>query len=162
MTTMTLNTAAATATPDRDDAVPVVATRKAGSLTWGEDSPKGGRTVMNRALREDANVPLFLAQTLIKSLRDVGYDSTVSALCEHVDNAIGAGAKSVRVYIRQTGKGSSMRTDIAVQDDGDGMSPQVLKVATSFGGSTNYNNRSGIGRFGMGMKTAGLSMASAI
>jgi hypothetical protein len=162
MTTMTLDTAAVTATPDRDDAVPVVATRKAGSLTWGEDSPRGGRTVMNRALREDANVPLFLAQTLIKSLRDVGYDSTVSALCEHVDNAIGAGAKSVRVYIRQTGKGSTMRTDIAVQDDGDGMSPQVLKVATSFGGSTNYNNRSGIGRFGMGMKTAGLSMASAI
>ena len=42
------------------------------------------------------------------------------------------------------------------------MSPQILKVATSFGGSTNYNNRSSIGRFGMGMKTAGLSMAPVI
>jgi len=163
MTNMSLdNGAAAMDTLDRDDAVPVVATRKAGPLTWGEDSPKGGRAVMHRALREDANVPLFLAQTLIQSLRDVGYDSTISALCEHVDNAIGAGAKNIRVYIRQTGKGSALRTDIAVEDDGDGMSPQVLKVATSFGGSTNYNNRSGIGRFGMGMKTAALSMAPAI
>ncbi len=162
MTTVPLDMVAATDIFDHDDAVPVVATRKSGSLTWGEDSPKGGRVVMHRALREDANVPLFLAQTLIQSLRDVGYDSTISALCEHVDNAIGAGAKSVRVYIRQTGKNPSLRTDIAVQDDGDGMSPQVLKVATSFGGSTNYNNRSGIGRFGMGMKTAGLSMAPAI
>lgn len=163
MTNVTLNTdAAEAATSDRDDAVPVVESRKAGPLTWGEDSPSGGRVVMNRALREDATVPLFLAQTLIQSLRDVGYDSTISALCEHVDNAIGAGAKNVRVYIRQTGKGSSVRTDIAVLDDGAGMSPQILKVATSFGGSTNYNNRSGIGRFGMGMKTAGLSMASAI
>ena len=163
MTNVTLDAGThPTVAPDRDDAVPVIATRKAGPLTWGEDSPKGGRAVMHRALREDANVPLFLAQTLIQSLRDVGYDSTISALCEHVDNAVGAGAKNIRVYIRQAGKGSSLRTDIAVQDDGDGMSPQVLKVATSFGGSTNYNNRSGIGRFGMGMKTAGLSMASAI
>jgi hypothetical protein len=163
MTNVELDTDAAEAsTSDRDDAVPVVESRKAGSLTWGEDSPRGGRVVMNRALREDATVPLFLAQTLIQSLRDVGYDSTISALCEHVDNAIGAGAKNIRVYIRQTGRGSSVRTDIGVLDDGDGMSPQILKVATSFGGSTNYNNRSGIGRFGMGMKTAGLSMAPAI
>ena len=39
------------------------------------------------------------------------------------------------------------------------MSPSVLKVATSFGGSLNFNNRKGIGRFGMGMKTAALSLS---
>jgi len=153
-------TAADPATPD--EAVPVVETRKAGPLAWSEDSPRGGRTVMHRALREDANVPLFLAQTFIQSLRDVGYDSTISALCEHVDNAIGAGATTVRVYVRQKGRQPKQTIDIAVLDNGSGMEPQVLKVATSFGGSTNYNNRSGIGRFGMGMKTAGLSMAPAI
>ena len=42
------------------------------------------------------------------------------------------------------------------------MHPNVLKVATSFGGSMVFNNRDGIGRFGMGMKTAGLSMAPAM
>src|SRR5262249_46877672 len=35
----------------------------------------------------------------------------------------------------------------------------VLKVATAFGGSLTYNNRHNIGRFGMGMKTAALSMS---
>ena len=29
-----------------------------------------------------------IAQTLIASFRDVGYNTTTSALCEHVDNAI--------------------------------------------------------------------------
>ena len=39
------------------------------------------------------------------------------------------------------------------------MSPNVLKVAMAFGGSMNFDNREGIARFGMGMKTAALSMA---
>lgn len=130
--------------------------------TWSSDAPRGGRTVMARALKDSAAVPLFLAQTFVQSLRDVGYDSTTSALCEHVDNAIGANATEVRVFFRQAGKKGNLSTDILVQDNGIGMAPNVLKVATSFGGSMAFNNRSGIGRFGMGMKTAGLSMAPAI
>ena len=105
-------------------------------------------------------MPLFLAQTFVQSLRDMGYDSTTSALCEHVDNAIGAGATSVRVYIRQVGSGRRiLQTDVMVLDDGHGMAPNVLKVATSFGGSMSYGSRVGIGRFGMGMKTAALSIS---
>jgi hypothetical protein len=132
------------------------------SPRWGADAPKGGRQVLNRALKESAAVPLFLAQTFIQSLRDVGYDSTTSAICEHIDNGIGADATEIRVYIRQTGKKGALKTDILVYDNGYGMPPNVLKVATSFGGSMVFNNRDGIGRFGMGMKTAGLSMASAM
>ena len=48
-----------------------------------------------------------------------------------------------------------------VYDNGRGMAPNVLKVATAFGGSMSYGSRSGIGRFGMGMKTAALSMTPA-
>jgi hypothetical protein len=114
---------------------------------------------MNRILKERATVPLFFAQTLIASLRDVGYSHTTSALCEHVDNAIEAGATEARVFFRQTGKRGQYVTDIAVYDNGTGMGPNALKVATSFGGSLSYNNRAGIGRFGMGMKTAALSMS---
>ena len=114
---------------------------------------------MNRVLKEGASVPLFFAQTLIASLRDVGYNNTTSALCEHVDNAIQAGATEIRVYFRQEGKKGAYVIDAAVYDNGRGMAPNVLKVATSFGGSMNYNNRTGIGRFGMGMKTAALSMS---
>ena len=128
-----------------------------GPLTWSTDAPKGGRAVMNRVLKDGAAVPLFFAQTLIASLRDVGYNTTTSALCEHVDNAIQAGASDVRIFFRQDkGKGT---IDAAVYDNGRGMAANVLKVATSFGGSMNFNNRAGIGRFGMGMKTAALSMS---
>ena len=128
-------------------------------VNWSSDAPRGGRTVLNRILKENAQVPLFFAQTLISSLRDVGYNHTTSALCEHVDNAIQAGASEVRIYFRQSGKKGDYQIDAAVYDNGRGMEPNVLKVATSFGGSMNYNNRTGIGRFGMGMKTAALSMS---
>jgi hypothetical protein len=129
------------------------------SINWAPDAPRGGRTVLNRILKENAAVPLFFAQTLISSLRDVGYNHTTSALCEHVDNAIEAGATEVRIFYRQTGKKGDYQIDAAVYDNGRGMEPSVLKVATSFGGSMNYNNRNGIGRFGMGMKTAALSIS---
>ena len=126
---------------------------------WAADAPRGGKTVMNRILKENANVPLFFAQTLITSLRDVGYNTTTSALCEHVDNAIEAGANEIRIYFRQRGVKGKYEIDAAVYDNGRGMSPNVLKMATAFGGSMNFGNREGIGRFGMGMKTAGLSMS---
>src|SRR4030095_15044923 len=128
-------------------------------LNWAPDAPKGGKAVMNRVLKDGASVPLFFAQTLIASLRDVGYNTSTSAICEHVDNAIQAGATEIRVYFRQTGKQGNAVIDAAVYDNGSGMAPNVLKVATSFGGSMTYNNRTGIGRFGMGMKTAALSMS---
>jgi hypothetical protein len=128
-------------------------------MNWAPDAPRGGKAVLNRALKENTTVPLFFAQTLISALRDVGYNHTTSALCEHVDNAIEAGATDVRIYFRQTGKKGDYQLDVAVYDNGKGMSPNVLKVATSFGGSMSFNNRAGIGRFGMGMKTAALSMS---
>ncbi len=126
---------------------------------WASDAPRGGRAVLTRILKESATVPLFFAQTLVQSLRDVGYNTTTSALCEHVDNAIEAGATVVRIYFRQTGRRGAHETDILVYDNGKGMAPNVLKVATSFGGSMSYGNRKGIGRFGMGMKTAALSIS---
>ncbi len=126
---------------------------------WGEDAPRGGKAVLNRIIKEKATVPLFFGQTLISSLRDVGYNSTTSALCEHVDNAIQWGATEVRVYFRQIGKKGEYQTDVLVLDNGSGMAPNILRFATSFGGSMVFDNRSGIGRFGMGMKTAALSMS---
>lgn len=129
------------------------------TLDWSPDAPRGGKAVMGRILKENATVPLFFGQTLIQSLRDMGYNHTTSALCEHVDNALQASATEIRVYIRQSGKKGDYQIDAAVFDNGSGMPPAVLKVATSFGGSTTFGNRKGIGRFGMGMKTAALSMS---
>jgi hypothetical protein len=127
--------------------------------SWSSDAPRGGRAVMNRIIKDDATVPLFFAQTLIQSLRDVGYNHTTSALCEHVDNAYQAGANEVRIFFRQAHKRDGGTIDVAVYDNGKGMAPAVLKAATAFGGSLNFGNRDGIGRFGMGMKTAALSLS---
>src|SRR5713101_7648284 len=125
---------------------------------WGPDAPRGARAVLNRLLQDKATVPLFFAQTLVQSLRDVGYNHTTSALCEHVDNAIQAGASEIRIFFRQSGARGEYEIDAAVYDNGRGMSPTVLKVAIAFGGSMYYGNRNGIARFGMGMKTAALSI----
>jgi len=127
---------------------------------WGESAPRGGRAVLNRMLKGDGKVPLFLGQTLIKSLRDQGYNSTTSALCEFVDNSFQWGAEEVRVYIAQSKRDKSIR--IVVVDNGGGMTPAGQRVAMSFGGSMAYEARTGISRFGMGMKTAGLSISPTV
>jgi signal transduction histidine kinase len=88
---------------------------------WGDSAPKGGRAVLNRMLRDGSKVPLFLGQTFVNSLRDVGYNNTTSAVCEHVDNAIQAGASEVRVYFNQTGSRGKYDVDVAVFDNGPGM-----------------------------------------
>ena len=125
---------------------------------WGESAPKGGRAVFGRILKDGAKVPLFLGQTLINSLRDLGYSNTTSAVCEHLDNSIQWGATDVRIYFNQRGRKGEGGVDVLIVDNGKGMPPHVLKVAMSFGGSTVYDDRKGIGRYGMGMKTAALSM----
>jgi hypothetical protein len=132
------------------------------SPQWGADAPKGGKTVVTRALKDGSRVPLFLGQTLIRSLRDLGYNSTTSALCEHVDNAIQWGAREIRVYFHQSGKQPNQKVDIVVLDNGQGMAANTLKVAMAFGGSMVFENRSGIGRYGMGMKAAALNIARSV
>jgi len=128
------------------------------SLQLGQGTPPGARTVLGRVVKDGATVPLFLGQTLVHSLRDLGYNNTTAAVCEHVDNAIQWGATEIRVYFHQTGKKGKYQRDVLVLDNGKGMSPHVLKTATAFGGSMVYENRTGIGRYGVGMKAAALSM----
>lgn len=125
---------------------------------WGPKTPRGAKAVFMRIIKEGANVPLFIGQTLVNALRDLGYNDTTSAVCEFVDNSIQWGAKEVRVYINESGKRGQKRLDVLVLDTGDGMAPNVLRAATAFGGSMCFDNRSGIGRYGVGMKGAALSM----
>lgn len=125
---------------------------------WGRNAPKGARSVFSRIIKDGANVPLFLSQTLVSSMRDVGYNHATSAICEFVDNSIEAGAKEIRVYFTQHGKRGNYHLDALVYDDGGGMPPNVLRAGMAFGGSMHYDNRDGIARYGMGMKAAALSL----
>lgn len=129
---------------------------------WGPKAPKGAVAVFNRMIKEGANVPLFLSQTLVNALRDVGYNDTTSAICEHIDNAYQWGATEVRVYFVDTGKRGKNKIDVIVLDNGNGMAPNVLRAVTAFGGSMNFDNRDGIGRYGMGLKAAALSMSPTV
>ena len=147
---------------DADEQTDTQARRSSTEAQWGKGAPKGGRAVMTRLLKDGANVPLFFSQTLIKSLRDQGYSSTTSAMCEFIDNSIQWDAENIRIYFNQRGGRGEWKLDAVILDDGLGMEPNVLKFAMSFGGSLNYDHREGIGRYGMGMKTAGLSMSPVV
>ncbi len=125
---------------------------------WGAGAPKGARTVFSRMIKEGANVPLFLGQTVVNALRDLGYNNTTSAICEHVDNSFQWGAAEVRVYFYEKGKKGSRKIDVLILDNGVGMSSNVLRAVTAFGGSLCYDNRATIGKYGMGMKAAALSI----
>jgi len=131
-------------------------------FSWGEKMPRGAKSVFTRIIKEGANVPLFIGQTLANALRDLGYNDTTSAVCEFVDNSIQWGAKEVRVYFNESGKKGNKRVDVLVLDNANGMAPNVLRAATAFGGSMCFENRSGIGRYGIGMKGAALSMGQVL
>jgi hypothetical protein len=141
-----------------DTELGTAATAAASETQWGSAAPKGARAVFSRIIKEGANVPLFVGQTMISALRDLGYNHTTSASCEHVDNSFQWGAQEVRVYFHEKGKKGARKIDVLVLDDGVGMSPNVLRAVTAFGGSLCYDNRETVGKYGMGMKAAALSM----
>lgn len=91
--------------------------------------------------------PITDAQTL-ESLRDSDFDS-LSALGEVVDNSIQAEAKSIRVQFVESG--NHQIKSVTFIDDGKGMNSEVLQNCLRLGWSSRFNDRSGIGRFGVGM-----------
>ena len=93
----------------------------------------------------------------IQSTRDSGYKGTVSAIAELVDNALEASARRVDIHIRKSAAGDDF--ELSVLDDGAGMDADTLMEALRFGGTTRFNSRKGLGRFGMGLPNASLSQA---
>ena len=95
------------------------------------------------------SVKPFSAGQTLESLRDSDFDSC-SALGEVIDNSEQANAKSVRVHF-STPSNNTTINDVVFIDDGDGMSKETLQYCLRLGWSSRYNDRSGIGRFGVGM-----------
>lgn len=98
----------------------------------------------------------------VKSMRSSGYRSTDYAVAELIDNSIQAGATDVvlavveRTMLAKKRK-TSQATQIWVLDNGSGMDRDLAQAAVSFGGSDRYDDRSGMGRFGMGLPQASVS-----
>ena len=104
-------------------------------------------------------VPTKLAVT---AMRDNGYKNAAYALAELIDNSIQAGAHDVEVLCceREERVASRVRRridQIAVIDDGAGMDGSTLRIALQFGNGTRLDDRSGMGRFGMGLPSASIS-----
>ncbi len=98
----------------------------------------------------------------ISAMRDNGYKNTACALAEIIDNAIQANAKIIElvcVESRQRVKNRTRRrtSAIGVLDNGEGMSPETLRIALQFGNGTHLRDRKGMGRFGMGLPASSIS-----
>lgn len=110
---------------------------------------------------------LLTGTQTVKSIRDTGYKSTDYAVAELLDNAFQERAETVLVVLvteKVEGKQRQTRrvVEINVLDDGDGMTEEIAALALAFGGSNRYDDRTGIGRFGMGLPQASVSQAKRV
>lgn len=93
--------------------------------------------------------------------RDTGYKTTALAIAELVDNSIQAGATKIAVEVSVSNHGEHP-IDLSVSDNGAGMDEATLAKALAFGGSTRFDDRSSLGRYGMGLPNGALSRARRI
>lgn len=102
----------------------------------------------------DSNHSIVEVKNFVLATRDTGYRSTASAVAELVDNALEAKARNVEIVVSPNGADG---LSVAVLDDGCGMDAEALRTALRFGGSGRFNQRDGMGRFGMGLPNSSLS-----
>ena len=116
---------------------------------------------MRRPQRSRDDSSIIALDRFIQATRDSGYKGTSSAVSELVDNAIQAHATSIAVTIAIASPSDedSRPIEMSVLDDGCGMDLFTLRQALRFGGTTRFGDRSGLGRYGMGLPNASLSQA---
>ena len=86
--------------------------------------------------------------------------TTKAALAEVIDNSIQANAKNIKIKIYERvppGKTKKRIYKIVFGDDGKGMDEETIQYALQVGWSERYNQRDGIGRFGVGMTYGAIS-----
>lgn len=106
----------------------------------------------------------------IEATRDSGYKGTDSALSELIDNCVQAGSSQVTVKMiavapEYSGKGAPPQprvVEVAIGDNGRGMDSVTLRRALRFGDSSRFNDRTGLGRFGMGLPNASISQCKRV
>lgn len=103
----------------------------------------------------------------VVAMRDSGYKNTAYALAELIDNSIQAEASTVEVLCaeKEFFRGQRMRRQvqqIAVLDNGTGMTGEKLRAALQFGNGEHRTDRAGIGRFGMGLPNSSISQCKRV
>ena len=117
---------------------------------------------------ENGRILAIESKHLLHSLRASDFDIP-SAIGELVDNSIQADAKKIHIKIEDysAGKHRSYRliNKMFCGDDGYGMKGDynsILHSCIKLGYSTRFDERDGIGRFGVGMTLAGIRFATKI
>lgn len=89
-------------------------------------------------------------------MRSIGY-TFESAIADVIDNSISAHCSNVHLYFPEN---PLKKSAIGILDDGSGMSDQNLFEAMRYGSSSSEEQRKtdDLGRFGLGMKSASMSM----
>jgi hypothetical protein len=108
-----------------------------------------------RPVIAEGNSRIVAERNFIHATRDVGYRSLADAIAELIDNAIQAKARSIKILLSDAG----VEPIVAVLDDGCGMDEDGLRMALQFGGTDRFGDRSGLGRFGMGLPCSSVSYA---
>ena len=105
---------------------------------------------------------LFEPVMTLHALRDNRYRHPANALAELIDNSIDARANKVEVLVQETQQRVNQRqrwriSQLAVIDNGRGMSAATLIQALRFGGRQAPNSIQKIGKYGMGLPTSSVS-----
>jgi hypothetical protein len=117
---------------------------------------RGLQLVEDSTARDGHDISIVAVERFIHATRDSGYKGTSSAVAELIDNALQAGATRVHISI---GRAEDETLTLAVLDDGSGMDARTLRQALRFGGSSRFDDRAGLGRYGMGLPNSSLSQA---
>ena len=104
-------------------------------------------------MEEQEGLPLLELGTAYQSLRESRFNFP-TAIGELIDNSVQANAKRIDIIPKID---ESVITQISVVDDGDGMDEENLNGCPQLGFSTRYNDRKGLGRFGVGATYASIS-----
>ena len=117
---------------------------------------------MKSNAEDEFGAEIISPELAVRAMRDSGYRNTDYALAELIDNSMQANATQVDVIcleiMKQVSQRKSRRIEqIAVVDNGDGMTPETLRIALQFGNGTHLRDRKGIGRFGMGLPNSSIS-----
>ena len=117
-------------------------------------------TTKNAEPSRAADCSIIALDKFIQATRDSGYKGTASAISELVDNSIQAGASRIAISVTAVASAEEDKAiEVSVLDNGCGMDLFTLRQALRFGGSSRFGDRSGLGRYGMGLPNASLSQA---
>ena len=116
--------------------------------------------IMSKSTRKDFSI--VAVDKFIQATRDSGYKGTASAVAELVDNSLQAGATKISVSIKIDKTKLEHPIILIVTDNGSGMDSHTLRTALRFGGSSRFNDRRGMGRYGMGLPNSSLSQAQRV